>query len=240
MRLIFVGDINVCQEMNHAGDVPWIRAADFQFVLANLEGPISFREEIVDVSSDLVLWNSQNVIDVLHTFNVRGVWLANNHIYDIDVPVKRTSDLLAAVGITSFGAGISVEEASRPLVIRSETTTAKVFAFGWDVIGCRLAGIVSEGVNPLTPEHLFTTIRQVREYDQTSFVVFVMHWNYELELYPQPAHRQLAHDLIREGVDAIIGLHPHVAQGAELVQSKPIVYSLGNWFFPPRLTISLV
>jgi hypothetical protein len=29
-------------------------------------------------------------------------------------------------------------------------------------------------------------------------------------------------------------LHPHVAQGAELVDGKPIIYSLGNWFFPVR------
>jgi len=61
-----------------------------------------------------------------------------------------------------------------------------------------------------------------------------MHWNYELELYPQPAQRQLAHDLIAEGVDAIVGLHSHVAQGGELVNGKPILYGLGNWFFPAR------
>jgi len=62
----------------------------------------------------------------------------------------------------------------------------------------------------------------------------MIHWNYELELFPQPAHRQLAHELIDNGVDAIIGLHPHIVQGAEFYRGKPIVYSLGNWFFPAR------
>ena len=37
--------------------------------------------------------------------------------------------------------------------------------------------------------------------------------------------------LIEAGVDIIIGHHPHVVQGMEVYQGKPIFYSLGNFVF---------
>ena len=36
---------------------------------------------------------------------------------------------------------------------------------------------------------------------------------------------------IHLGVDAVIGMHPHVPQGWELIDGKPIFYSLGNFYF---------
>lgn len=59
-----------------------------------------------------------------------------------------------------------------------------------------------------------------------------MHWNYELEIYPQPMHRQLAFAAIDEGASAIIGCHSHCVQGIEFYKDAPIVYGLGNWYFP--------
>ena len=235
MRLIFVGDISVERPL----DVPNNGLPAFQevdIVLANLEGLVvpeqdwglSIRREL------LALYNSPDVLGVLSAFNVRAVCLANNHMYDLPLPAAHTKDMLARVGMAGFGAGANLAEASAPFVCAKGDTTVKVFAFGWDVIGCRLATPTRRGVNPLTPEHTLNTIRDLRSADDSSFVIFVMHWNYQLEIHPQPAHRQLAHDLIREGVDAVIGMHSHVAEGAELVDGKPIVYGLGNWFFPVR------
>jgi hypothetical protein len=37
----------------------------------------------------------------------------------------------------------------------------------------------------------------------------LIHGNYEFELYPQPAHRQLALELIDAGVHSVIFHHPH-------------------------------
>jgi poly-gamma-glutamate synthesis protein (capsule biosynthesis protein) len=60
----------------------------------------------------------------------------------------------------------------------------------------------------------------------------VVHWNYELEPHPQPAHRELARELLRVGADAVIGHHPHIVGGVESFGGKPVVYSLGNWWLP--------
>lgn len=233
VRSVFLGDICVHQPFPTAGsmEVGFLKSADL--VLANLEGAIGATSAEAN-SKAMGVWNSVDVLPVLKALHVRAVWLANNHLYDLSQPVHHTTQALAAQGIASFGAGANLEAAGRPFTFTQADTTIKAFAFGWDVIGCRLARTDREGVNPLVPEYLLQTIRAFRKNDQRSFVLFIMHWNYELELYPQPAQRQLAHDLIAEGVDAIVGLHPHVAQGAELVGGKPIIYSLGNWLFPPR------
>lgn len=174
------------------------------------------------------------MLPALQRSQIHAVWLANNHILDYRQPIAHTRSLLAKAGIQSFGAGATVDEASKPLLLNLTNGPVKVFAFGSPLIGCRLASHRSEGVNPLTPDHLLNTIRQVRARDSDSCVIYVMHWNYELEQYPQPAERQLARDLIREGVDAIVGCHAHIVQGAELFEGKPVVYGLGNWFFPPH------
>lgn len=235
MRLCFLGDISVDRHYS----IPSGLSSRFQtidVVIANLEGALVSALHVDDLkrSKRPILYNTPDATDLLKTFNVRGACLANNHMFDVPYSIAQTQRLLQNAGIEPFGAGATLGEASKPLVFEHAGTTVKMFAFGWDVIGCRQATVGREGVNPLTASQVFDTIRRLREKDTTSVVIFIMHWNYELEIYPQPAHRQLAHDLIHEGVDAIIGLHPHLASGAELVDGKPIVYSLGNWFLPPR------
>ena len=234
MRLVFLGDISVGKDFKIKKDFHAFKEADI--VLANLEGPIVSEEERETFRNkhSIALHNSEDVLQILKFYNIEAACLANNHIFDFPSPLENTKGLLRRAGIGSFGAGINLTKAGLPLIFSKNNTTVKIFAFGWDVIGCRIATTNNEGVNPFTSRHALDTIRRLRAIDNSSFVIFIMHWNYELELYPQPAHRQLAHDLIREGVDAVIGLHPHVAQGAELVDGKPIIYSLGNWFFPVR------
>ena len=40
-----------------------------------------------------------------------------------------------------------------------------------------------------------------------------------------------AHAMIDAGADAVIGAHPHILQGIEYYEGKPILYSLGNFWF---------
>ena len=48
---------------------------------------------------------------------------------------------------------------------------------------------------------------------------------------PLPQWRNVYHRLIDYGADAVVASHPHVPQGWELYNDKPIFYSLGNFFF---------
>lgn len=62
-------------------------------------------------------------------------------------------------------------------------------------------------------------------------VIANVHWGEEYTHYFNKYQKILAHDLIDAGADIIIGHHPHVVQGMEIYQGKPIFYSLGNFIF---------
>ena len=56
-----------------------------------------------------------------------------------------------------------------------------------------------------------------------------MHWGEEYQLKSSPSQRQLARRMIAAGADIVVGHHPHVVQEIELIQGRPVFYSLGNF-----------
>ena len=68
--------------------------------------------------------------------------------------------------------------------------------------------------------------------DEKCQLVFVYyHWGIERQYQANDDQRSLAKFTIDAGADAVIGSHPHVVQGTETYNGKPIVYSLGNFCF---------
>ena len=139
---------------------------------------------------------------------------------------------MSEYGIVSTGAGQNLREAADPAYYRHGDNEYILLAFGWKTIQCPLAKISRAGVNPLIPSHVINSVKEIRKQRPNGKIIVYMHWNYELELHPQPADRQLAHVLIDLGVEAVIGSHSHCVQGIEVYKGKPIVYSLGNWLIP--------
>lgn len=73
---------------------------------------------------------------------------------------------------------------------------------------------------------------------KSDFVVVVMHWGYEFMNQPSEEQVKIAHQLIDNGANLVIGHHPHVLQPIEQYKKGLIAYSLGNFlfdytFFPP-------
>ncbi|QQG52465.1 MAG: CapA family protein [Candidatus Falkowbacteria bacterium] len=66
---------------------------------------------------------------------------------------------------------------------------------------------------------------------ETNLVIVNIHWGTEYEHQFNKHQQAIGHALIDTGADAIIGHHPHVVQGVEIYQGKPIFYSLGNFIF---------
>ena len=63
-------------------------------------------------------------------------------------------------------------------------------------------------------------------------VICFLHWNFDMEELPFPAYKELAHELIDFGAEAVIGNHAHVVQEVELYRDKVIAYGLGNFYMP--------
>jgi poly-gamma-glutamate synthesis protein (capsule biosynthesis protein) len=76
--------------------------------------------------------------------------------------------------------------------------------------------------------------------DGIEFKIISMHWGYEYEFYPRENIMKLAHQIAKAGANLIIGTHPHVFQGSEIIHTNKnnldstshttlVNYSLGNF-----------
>ena len=79
------------------------------------------------------------------------------------------------------------------------------------------------------PTQLLSAVQDAQ--DKCDFLFVYVHWGIERNTVPEQYQVSLAHALIDAGADAVIGAHPHVLQGAEFYNGKPIFYSLGNFIF---------
>lgn len=201
----------------------------------NLEGAIidiNTHKQSTKVSAQ---YSSLSAYNALKLLNVKGVGLANNHIFDFHHDIEKQKDELKKREIESCGAGKDLNEALKPALIEDDKYKYVVLSFGWNVIGCKYAKIESAGVAPLMSANINDNItKAVRDWPERKVVLY-LHWNYEFEYYPQPADRRLAFLAIDAGADAVIGHHPHIVGPYEIYKGKPIFYSLGNFFMPTSM-----
>jgi poly-gamma-glutamate synthesis protein (capsule biosynthesis protein) len=186
------------------------------------------------VASGISLFSSIESLYILKNLNVKAVSLANNHITDFALSLDEQYPLFLSHNISPFGAGENLEQAIKPFFYTENKIEYGVLAFGWEVIGCQIATNNTRGVNPLRYQHVINIVGNFIDSYPKKKLIVIFHWNYEFELYPQPAHRQLAHVLIDMGVSAIFGHHSHVVQGFEIYNGCPIFYGLGNFYLPEQ------
>jgi poly-gamma-glutamate synthesis protein (capsule biosynthesis protein) len=65
-----------------------------------------------------------------------------------------------------------------------------------------------------------------------------MHWGEEYKTAANSRQEEIGRGLIDNGVDLIIGSHPHVVQNIERYKDKYIFYSLGNFVFDQYFSTS--
>lgn len=92
-------------------------------------------------------------------------------------------------------------------------------------------------INVASVQKSFDTIKKeidlMRE-EGAEFITIMLHWGKEYEQTPNNYQKQLSQLLANEGVDLILGSHPHVVQPIEFVKSENsdkeclVVYSMGN------------
>ena len=173
---------------------------------------------------------------ILQQMSIDVVSLANNHIFDYgEDAFYDTLESLKQLGIPYVGAGENIAEAARPVF----------FVAGGIKIGF-VAANRSE-VNIRTPEAGENSPGVVRMYDtemmneiirdasrQCDYLIAYVHWGTEGSQYYEPYQKDIAQEFFDSGADAIIGSHPHVLQGMEFVDGKPLIYSLGDFWFNGR------
>ena len=66
---------------------------------------------------------------------------------------------------------------------------------------------------------------------QVDHTVLSCHWGCSSSTVIEDYQKELAHAAIEAGADVVMGHHPHLPQGIEVYQGKPIFYSMGNFAF---------
>lgn len=162
------------------------------------------------------------------------VSLGNNHSFDLGLEgLKNTIQLLEKNSIGYFGAGINIEEASRPYLIKKDGNKI-------GLIGCCIKGLAphslvvatenSYGVYQVEIKQLLKQIESLKgKYD---YLIIMPHWGEEHIFFPPYLCVQYAKWMIDAGANAVFGSHSHRMSANIYYKGKPIYFGLGNFLYP--------
>lgn len=174
-------------------------------------------------------------VNVLKDLGIDIVALANNHVLDYgqDALVD-TFETLENAQIQYVGAGNNHEEAKQRREFELNGMNIGILAASRVIPVPNWAAGSSPGVfTTYDPTNLIAEIKSAKE--TCDVVIIYVHWGIERDEYPQDYQRELAKKYIDAGADIVIGAHPHVLQGIEYYNEKPIFYSLGNFIFGSQI-----
>ncbi len=179
---------------------------------------------------------SPKSVKLFTNMGVDVAFLGNNHVFDYGPTAFRdTLRTLDKAGIHRIGAGMNVSEAARPVY---RTVNGKTIAYVG--AGCierysiQTPGATksSPGIFRVDENHMKTLTSTIQNAAINSdYVTVNIHWGREYTTVVEDYQRKIGRMCIDAGADVIIGSHPHILQGTEFYKGKPIVYSIGNFWF---------
>lgn len=181
-------------------------------------------------------------VSVLQEMGVDIVTLANNHVYDYgEQALLDTFATLENAGIQYFGAGDNLEEAMDAVYYEIDGKTI-AFVGASRAEKYKLTPQATEtepGILRCYDTELF--LEAIREADANAdFVIAVVHWGTEYSYDLEDVQLSTGKEYLDAGADAIIGGHSHCLQGMEYYDGKPIIYSLGNYWFNSKTLDSML
>ncbi|MGH2548506.1 MAG: CapA family protein, partial [Thermomicrobiales bacterium] len=255
MRVAFVGDIvpgrNVSAKIAYYGS-DWVRPfrkiapelKSYDTVIANLEGNVSANIAAPTDPHTFSFVSDPAFIEGLVYGGIDAVSLANNHSVwnDDGWGLSAFNDTRAALdqyGIPHFGAGDNIADASAPWVV--EAKGLKIAIYGVDGVTAnneQSAGVLADyvgatadgaGTNPFATDQFTSDIQSLAS--QYDVVIPYFHMGVEYVPIPPDWALQGARNAIDAGATMVVTNHPHLIQGMEVYNGKPIVYSVGNFVF---------
>lgn len=240
LTILAVGDINLGRVLGKRilsgqKDLPFrnvrteISGADIAF--ANLESQISEQKGQTEGSSNYVFTGPPQGADELANAGFDVVSTANNHAWDFgERALMETITNLKRVSILYAGTGETLDAAYAPAIVERN---------GWRVGFLAVTGVFNspfessparDHVAWADPVLVALKIKELRQ-QGVDIVLVSYHGGVEYSPDPDEPTRSFTRACIDAGADAVIGHHPHVTQGVEWYNGKPIFYSLGNFVF---------
>ena len=172
-------------------------------------------------------------VSYLKDLGVDIVGLANNHTFDFgEESFLDTLETLEKAEIPYVGAGRNIERAAAPVYLE-----AGGFTIAYVAASRAEYTIYTPEATETEPGILWCYdyarfLESIREAAANAdYVIALPHWGVEHSTVLEDEQISGAHACIDAGADAVIGAHPHILQGIEYYEGKPILYSLGNFWF---------
>jgi poly-gamma-glutamate capsule biosynthesis protein CapA/YwtB (metallophosphatase superfamily) len=266
LRIGVVGDIvpgrNVHAHMAQYGDFtrPFLKVAPhlstYDLTFANLEGNLSDTLPQPADPHSFSFVSSPAMLDGFKLAGIDAVTLANNHSTWNEEGwgvqgLLDTLDALDAAGVPHFGAGRTLDDARAPwsTIIKGKSVALLGIdgvTANYEVPPGSVAGVVdfdagakaeTPGTNPfVTRQFLDDITAAVAEAD---IVIPYFHMGEEYVAVPPEWAVAGARAAIDAGATMVVTLHPHVIQGMEVYNGKPIVYSPGNFIFDQMFSVEV-
>jgi poly-gamma-glutamate synthesis protein (capsule biosynthesis protein) len=127
------------------------------------------------------------------------------------------------------GGGRNESEAYLPLYVDIKGRRIAILSFSNIEIPWFTAANEKAGIAWFNDEKVVEMLRIARE--NSDYTVVMAHWGTEYTSVLQDEQVRLAHLLVDNGADLVIGGHPHHIQSIEDYNGGRIYYSLGNYIF---------
>lgn len=223
ITISFAGDCTLGNDkkVSYFHDMVKTQNYDYSYFLKNVK-PIFEIDDYTLVNLETTLTDATSYADKTFTFkgdfdyvnilklgSVEGVNISNNHSKDyLEEGYQDTIDTLDNNNIDYSGDDyVHIEE----------------------VKGIRVGFIGFKNSN-LNYQNIDDKLNKIKE-QNPQLIIASCHWGVERENQFNASQQEIGHYLIDNGVDVVIGHHPHVLQGIEEYNGKYIVYSLGNFCF---------
>ena len=178
------------------------------FTIANLE--TTFTSYPVKMEKTFNFSAPDAYKNVLLQGCIDAVSLGNNHTYDFgERGYLDTMAALDSIGIPYFG---------HDKYLVKEVCGVKIGLFSLLDYGCQFYHEIDKALTYLKSQ-------------KCDLIIACMHWGVEHTYEQTWAQVTMAHYLIDNGVDLVLGSHPHVLQGIEKYKGKYILYSMANFCF---------
>lgn len=234
-RLRVVGDLSFGSDWTpllraEGGDYPFRRIGEFlqeaDLTLGFLDGPLSERGEPAPWTRSPIR-SSPLVAESLKKAGFDGLCLASPRVMDFGVEAFLDTQLaLESVGIVSFGAGLN-DTLSRMyglLMVGDLRIACLGFLHG---VYPAHAGQEEPGANLALASVLREDIANAKENADVVLVFF--HWGDAEGDAVDGKQRLVAQIAVESGATAVFGLRRETILGAEVVEEKPVCYSLGDF-----------
>jgi poly-gamma-glutamate synthesis protein (capsule biosynthesis protein) len=166
--------------------------------------------------------------------HVNVVELTGNHNRDYgDGPFKKTMAWYREHGMSTFGAGLTPEEANVPIVLDLKDGK-KLGIIGFNE-SCPLKECAKKpgevGANAYDAAKAKAAIEKLRNELGADVVWVTVQFRERDGTDPTSSQHKIAHDLVDWGADLVYGSQGHEPQLVEFYRGKAIYYGIGNFLF---------